>query len=89
MNVYTGMIVILVTDSIQVDWMMQLCLRIVLCTDAEEILPVMLRDQSDQSKAANLKCASVAGYGSLHSLVAHKDKFTDESQRLLLKKVLT
>ena len=58
-NVYTGMIVIFVTDSIQVGWMMQLCLRIVLSTDAEEILPAMLRDQSDQSKATNL---SVAGY---------------------------
>lgn len=69
--------------------MMQLCLRIVLCTDAEEILSAMLHDQSGRGKAGNLKSAHVAGYGSLHSLVAHKDKFTDESQRLLLEKVLS
>ena len=30
---------------------------------------------------------SAAGYGSLYSLVAHKDKFIDEPQRLLLEKV--
>ena len=69
--------------------MMQLCLRIVLCTDTGEILSAMSCDQSDQSRPTDLKSTSVAGYGSLHSLVAHKDKFTDESQRLLLEKVLT
>ena len=70
--------------------MMQLCLRIVLCADAEEIPSAMLHDdQSGGSKAVDLKRASVAGYGSLHSLVAHEDKFADESQRLLLEKVLS
>ena len=71
--------------------MMQLCLRIVLCTDPGEILSAMSCDQSDQSRAtiSTLKSACVVGYGSLHSLVAHKDKFTDESQRLLFEKVLT
>ena len=71
--------------------MMQLCLRIILCTDTEEILSAMSCDQSNQSRAtrSTLKSASVAGYGSLHSLIEHKDKFTDESQRLLLEKVLT
>ena len=70
--------------------MMQLCLRIVLCADAEEILSAMSHDdQSDQSKATDPESASVAGYGSLHSLVVHEDKFTDKSQRLLLEKVLS
>ena len=74
--------------------MMQLCLRIVLCTDTGEILSAAMScDQSDQSRAtvtrSTLKSACVVGYGSLHSLVAHKDKFTDESQRLLLEKVFT
>jgi hypothetical protein len=69
--------------------MMQLCLRIVICTDTEEILSAMSHDQMDRGRATSPTSASAAGYGSLHSLVAHKDKFSDESQRLLLEKVLT
>ena len=46
----------LVPQSVQADWMMQLCLRIMLHADIEEILSAMC-DQSDQSKATNLKDA--------------------------------
>ena len=42
-----------------------------------------------QSSTIAAAILGTAGYGSLHSLVAHKDKFTDEAQRLLLEKVLT
>ena len=46
----------LVPESVQADWMMQLCLRVMLCADIEEILSAMC-NQSDQSKATNLKDA--------------------------------
>ena len=36
-------------DCTQADWMMRLCLRIVLCADAEEILSAM-SEQNDPSK---------------------------------------
>lgn len=53
--------------------------------DVVDALHNRLSDGCNTPSAAADLCTT--GYDTLHSLIAHEDKFVDESQRLLLEKV--
>lgn len=78
-----------IPTSVQMDWMLRLCLRIVLMAAARENPGTCTLVSRTHPWQHLFHPSSLAGgYSSICSLLSHKNEFSDHEQRVLMEKVL-